>query len=131
MIARRMGAKYSTKLGDERLGADRWDEVAELLRGLNWERWCLEASELASGLVRARQAVVDRADAAGERARALSEARVGALRGRNRVVHDVDAMLAWEERCADELPHVIGRPRLVLDSMGFVVLAGHRREQPA
>ena len=30
MIARRMGAKYSTKLGDERLGADRWDEVAEL-----------------------------------------------------------------------------------------------------
>lgn len=126
-LQKRLAAKYSPAFGDERLGVDRWDGVGVALRGIEWEQWCGEARAVAETVVRGRTSVQERTSAAAERARAASNARLGALRGRDQLVHDVDATLRWEERCALELPEAVGRPRLVLDSMGLVVLAGRSR----
>lgn len=119
----RMAAKFSTMLGDQRLGRDNWDRVAAALPGLDWEKWCRDASDMAAAVVAEREEVRRIVDAARERAGLVSDARLGVLRGRGGV-GDVEGLLELEERCGRELQEAVARPRLFLDSVGLVVLAG-------
>jgi ATP-dependent helicase HepA len=123
----RLRAKYSPAFGDERLGPDRWEQVVEVMRGVSWERWCADAHEAALAIVQERDSVTARTVDAREQALARTSARLGGLRGRSRWAGDWQATLAAEEIAGERVVESVATPRFLLDSMGFVVLAGRRR----
>ena len=123
-ILKLMSARFSKLLGDQRLGRDNWERVNSVFPGIDWQTWFREASIKGEQIVSARGDVSRRLTAAIERLELVADGRIGVLRGRRGHTQDTDAMIAWEERSRDELHVAIERPRLLLDSVGLVVLAG-------
>ena len=120
---RRLSGRYSPDFGDTHLHAGRWGAVERTLPGLDWGAWCLEARELAACVVRGRESVTGRIDAARAAAERIGLARVEALRSRQRLIPDSAATLAFEERAADAVRAALEQSRLVVDAMGLVILS--------
>jgi ATP-dependent helicase HepA len=123
---RRLASKYSPKFGDRSVHGDHWEAIESVLPGLNWDEWCRSARDFAKDIVRSRGGVVARIDQAEAGAERHGVARVEALRSRQRLGADADA-LAFEERAAQAVQAAVAAPRLVVDAMGLVLLS---RELP-
>jgi ATP-dependent helicase HepA len=119
---RRLASKYSPDFGDVRIDETRWGAVEQACPGIDWETWCQSAHDFAERTVPAREDVIARIAVAKAAADRQGLARIEALRGRESLGADADA-LAFEERAAESVLAAVSHPRVVVDAIGLVILS--------
>jgi ATP-dependent helicase HepA len=129
-LIRRLAGRYSTTFGDRYLHPGRWDVLDDAFPGLDWEAWCDGADQMTRETVLARTTTRQRFEDARAGAARVAEARMEALRGRQRLVTDVGSALAFEEAAANAIGDALSRPTLVADAVGFVILCGDSLGSP-
>ena len=127
-LIRRLSGKYSSDFGDVHLHSGNWEPVERALGGQDWEAWCAQARDVAEQVARNRASVEERTQVARADAARDAQARVEALRGRQRLTADSALALDDEEHALTGVHAAIDGAKFVVDAMGLVILSSHRPE---